>query len=396
MTEKKSRRKMLQSDLVFDTAALLSENFPELSSSFRQLTEIAQSLDFNLYIPEIVLKELEERFMENTENAIHKMMNEHRKLKNIVQERFSLSVPEIGDIRKAYQDDVQKLITRNKLIIIPMPSIKAEELIDRAVKRVPPFEREDKGFRDAMIIESIIEHGTKERISHFVFVSFDKIFEDNAVSTYARSKGVELHIEKRIADVNENVFKLLDDVRQEAIKERERRGISFLTIKKAEINEFLKNNFETDEYDIGNLPGTPLNMIGVKLASIESAAIEDKEDKKRGISFEGKVEVTMLVRSLGLELAPKPAKRFKMGDTDSSEAGTHTLYDLFSFPSTGSFGKTIRVKKTLEVKGEVEIELDGEEYVNLRIIYIRPRPPHFGALLGMNYSQGWDIEDISS
>jgi len=68
-------------------------------------------------------------------------------------------------------------------------------LIDKAVRRIPPFEGKDKGFKDAMIIESVIEYPVSTKTNNFVFVSSDKIFEDEAIAIVAKSKGIVLVLE---------------------------------------------------------------------------------------------------------------------------------------------------------------------------------------------------------
>lgn len=102
-------------NLIFETSALFSENFPELSASFRQLIEIAELLKINLYIPEIVIRELEQKFMDNTEESLNKIKNEHKKLKKIVQDNFTLSVPNLEDIHILYKEEVQNIIKSYKL-----------------------------------------------------------------------------------------------------------------------------------------------------------------------------------------------------------------------------------------------------------------------------------------
>ena len=367
---------MSKYNVVFDTSALLSENFPEMSASFRQLFETAESLNINLYIPEIVIRELEQKFMDKTDESINKIKNEYKKLKKIVQDKFDLSAPKLEDIRVVYAKEVQNLINSNKLRIIPMPSIKADELIDKAIKRVPPFEGADKGFRDAMIIESIIAYGVSNKIKNFVFVSFDKIFENGEIAMAAKSKGIGFHLEKRISDVNEMIFKLLGQVEQKFIKEREKRAIALLKTEEDEINEYLKTNFEITEYDISGLHGIPLRMLEVKLVNIESAVLEEKEDNKIGISFEAKVTVTMLVRSFGLGFGLPEVRRFKIGESGATEIDYKRLLDYaFKAPDVSSFMQPVEVKKTIniKVKGEIEVELVEKEYKNFRIIYIRPQ-----------------------
>lgn len=377
-------------NLVFDASALISENFPEISSSFRQLIEIADLLKINLYIPEIVVKELEQKFIDDTETSINKIEREHKKLKKIVQDKFDLSVPKLRDIQVAYTEKVQYLIESHKLIIIPIPSINAVELIDRAVKRIPPFEGEDKGFRDAMIIESVIEYGVSNTIQSFVFIAFDKIFENGAIAEAAKSKGIDFRLEKSISDVNKELFDLLGTLQQEAIKEQEKRALALLKTKNDEINEYLRTNFEIADYEIVGLHGIPLRLVDIELVNIESAVLEEKEDNRRGISFVAEVSITMLVRSFGLGFGVPRIRKFKIGEGESTEIDTKQLInDLLKAPSRSPLMQLVEEKHTIKVIGEIEVELVGGEYRDFRIIYIRSQPQTSLATwlaAGLNYS----------
>lgn len=238
-----------------------------------------------------------------------------------------------------------------------------------------------KGFRDAMIIESVIEYGVNNKINNFVFVSFDPIFEHVAIAMEARAKGIELYLEKRVNDLDEKIFKLLDEILQETIKEREKRALTFLKTKEDEINEYLKTNFEISEYDISGLYGIPLSMLKVKLVNIESAVIEKKEDNKKGISFEAEVAVTMLVQSFNV--GTPIVRKFKMGENVATEI-YHKQYhiqsidDIYKTSGMSSLMKPEEVEKTIKVKGEIEVEQIGDEYRNFKIVYIHPQQQSLG------------------
>lgn len=361
---------MYISNVVFDTEALFSENFPEMSASFRKLIELAGKLNIRLYIPEIVIRELEQKFIDGTEKSINGINSEYQKLKKIVQQKIDLSIPNLEVLKEVYVTEVQNLIKNNKLIIIPIPPANIGALIDKAVKRVPPFEGKDKGFRDAMIIESIIEYGVNNKIKTFVFISLDKIFEHEIVAKNARSKGIELYLQKRIKDINEKIFELVDQKLQEVIKEREKRALIFLKTQEDEINKYLKTNFEISEYDIGDLSGLPLSMIEAKLVNIESAAIEDKEDNKKGISFEAEVNLKMLMQPPSGYRQPI-IRTFKTGESEPIKSNHH--YYVTESLNVSSLIKPVVVEKTIKVKGEIEVEQVEGEYKNFRIIYIHPQ-----------------------
>src|SRR4030042_3721566 len=99
-------------NIVFDTSALMSENFPDLSAAFRQLSEFAETLEIKLYIPDIVLQELQQKFIDRTFDSINKIRGEHKKLKKFVQEKINIVFPEMDALALAYKQQVESLILK--------------------------------------------------------------------------------------------------------------------------------------------------------------------------------------------------------------------------------------------------------------------------------------------
>jgi len=175
-------------------------------------------------------------------------------------------------------------------------------------------------------------------------------------------------LEKSISDVNKKIFELLEKAEKQIIKEKEKRAIALLNTKKDDINEYLKTNFEISDYHIGYLSGYPLRMLDAKLKNIESAVLEEKDDKKTGISFEAEVEVTMLVRSLGyLGFGLQEVRKFRIGESESTEIVHKSIRDIIFDSAKMSFKMRPAEKKiTIKVKGEAEVELVEKEYKNFR------------------------------
>jgi hypothetical protein len=374
---------MILSNIVFDSSALISENFPDLSAAFHQLSKFASMLGIKLYIPDIVVRELEQEFIENTLSSIHKIKAEHRKLKKVVREKIDISVPDIETLISEYRTEVENLIKNNGLVIIPVPSLRACDLIDKAVRRIPPFEVRDKGFKDAMIIESICEYGLNNKIKEFIFVSFDKVFENKAIGTATKEQGITLIIEKTVENVNKTIFEMLNKMEQEAVKEQEKRVIAFLNTQRHEINQYIKTNFEVSLYDIDGLLGRAVSILDAKISDVTSAVWEKKDGGKIDISFNADVEVTFLVESVGIDIW---GKKLKIGEpyevkysrlTDISKV---EYVDFSDFLKNAGDLKKWEEKQLMKTKGEAEVEKADGEFRNFRVIFIRPLSKIFGEL----------------
>jgi hypothetical protein len=370
-------------NIVFDTSALMSENFPDLSAAFRQLSEYANTLGIKLYIPDIVLQELQQKFIDRTNDSFKKIQTEQRKLKKIVQERIIISLPQMDDLVLEYKREIDRIIQNINLIIIPMPSLSARELIDKAVRRVPPFEIGDKGFRDSMIIESIIEYGLNNNINKFMFVAIDKIFENQVIERVASEKGINLEVKRTVDEVNNTIFKVLNKMQKKLLKEKENRAIAFLNTKRNEIDQYIITNFEVPLYEISGLRGRAVSMLDAKIRDITSAVWEQADGDKIDISFNADVEVTFLLESLGIDIWGRTLKIEKPSEINYnslSDIAKATYGGLSDFLKNAGDSRQWEEKKLMKTKGEAEVEKANGELRNFRIIFVRPLSKIFGEL----------------
>lgn len=365
-------------NIVFDTSALMSENFPDLSAAFHQLSEFAEILEIKLYIPDIVLQELQQKFIDRTSDAFNKINTEHRKLMRFVQGKIDISLPKMDNLGLEYKKHVESLISNKKFIIIPMPSITASELIDKAVRRFPPFEVGDRGFRDAMIIESIFEYGHNNKINSFTFVSNDKIFEKQEIVILAKEKGIYLEITKTVDEINKIIFELLNKTQKKLLKNKEKWAIDFLNTKRNEIDQYLITNLELAKHDISDFLISPVALLSAKLIKVTSAVLEEKDDKKIAISFNADVNISASVRSLGLVKSGDEKRTYKIGE--NIELDSPLIIDSIMNADALFMQPTVNKNFPVKTKGEVEFEKIDNEYKNFRIIFIRPEPKLSGLL----------------
>jgi len=127
-------------------------------------------------------------------------------LEKVIGHNLAISV-EI--LRDRIADKINTTIKENKLNVIPLDTSKVnlDELIDRSVKRLPPFEmpgEKEKGFRDAVIANTFfqeVENSPKtQKVCRLVFVSGD-------------SKIREYILDKTDSSSNVRILESMDDLK---------------------------------------------------------------------------------------------------------------------------------------------------------------------------------------
>jgi predicted nucleic acid-binding protein len=148
-------------------------------SFINTLTFIADFVDVHLYVSEIVRLEHKEDFKRQAKTAIKKAEEYLHFLKtdeSITRRTTDAAIEEYHDTA------FQELLEKHQITLIPYSNLSNEDfqkMILNAVRRNPPFEEQDKGFRDCCILRSyinFIKENKLERQNNFL-LSADHIFK---------------------------------------------------------------------------------------------------------------------------------------------------------------------------------------------------------------------------
>ena len=189
--------------LIFDTNVLFQTyekkaNFTAFSfnATYENVIDMINQLDIYdqviLAIPSVVWSEMEKQIIEKHDELLllykktitRKLFPEYS-----VHENTEINYPEyIKDKITAYKDDLSSGL--NKVIELPIASNSCfDSIVNRAFNKLPPFEgkdkKSDKGFKDALLWESVLEFASKHSNSNIIFYSKDNIFGELLLKEFA-------------------------------------------------------------------------------------------------------------------------------------------------------------------------------------------------------------------
>lgn len=174
--------------IVFDTNMLYNSTTKYGDFSFNKnidlfinfLKEEELTDKCSILIPRVVIDELKQQQKEH-------FYEDYKKIQDLLKQQGDLcSVVWNIDIDK-YESYIESIIKnyiiQKKVEIIDVCSEKAfKKILEKALKKNPPFEgvekKSDKGFKDAVIWQSLIEYSIQYGGS-YIFYTSDKIFLDN-------------------------------------------------------------------------------------------------------------------------------------------------------------------------------------------------------------------------
>ncbi len=198
--------------IFFDTNILYvsgdkGEDFSEfsLNNVYNDLTDFIERNDFEgvkIFIPKIVLEELSFQKRKRYPESLKTLKNHFKDFDKLPG--FIFQAPDDFDYDPYLYQRIEEYTARMGIDILPYPSNERfNYLIKRAVEKRPPFKGKDtisdKGFKDAINWESILEFARSHECENYLLYSKDQDFSEeleiefNAIT----SKRIKVIREKR-------------------------------------------------------------------------------------------------------------------------------------------------------------------------------------------------------
>lgn len=191
--------------LIFDTNALFQAyekkaDFTSFSfnATFDNVIDMINQLDIynqvTVAIPSVVWNEMEKQIVEKHDELLLTYRNTITKKifpEYSIQENPEINYPEYIKTKIVeYKEEISRGL--NKVIELPIASNnRFESIINRAFSKLPPFEgkekRSDKGFKDALLWESVLEFALKHSKSKIIYYSKDNAFGEFLLKEFAEN-----------------------------------------------------------------------------------------------------------------------------------------------------------------------------------------------------------------
>lgn len=191
--------------LIFDTNALFQAyekkaDFTTFSfnATFENVIDMINQLDIysrvNVAIPSVVWSEMEKQIIEKHDESLlsyKSTISKKRFPEYSVCENHTINYPEYIKTKiEEYKKEISGGL--NKVIEIPIASNnRFESIINRAFAKLPPFEgkdkKSDKGFKDALLWESVLEFALTHSNSKIIYYSKDNAFGEVLLKEFAEN-----------------------------------------------------------------------------------------------------------------------------------------------------------------------------------------------------------------
>lgn len=173
--------------VVLDSNIIIADFWLE-STNFKLLFESAKKGDIKIYIPEVVFDEVLNKYGKRLEDSKSKIESELKAFNRLSKKNEVNPVNQklIDSSTSEYKEHLLRVINDNSIEVIEYPKTDHKFLARKAIKKLKPFNPNEKGYRDSLIWENIKELLTDNEIAvsqpELVFVSNN--YKDFATSEY--------------------------------------------------------------------------------------------------------------------------------------------------------------------------------------------------------------------
>jgi predicted nucleic acid-binding protein len=138
-------------------ANIIIADFRFNSTDSKILLESSKKGNIDLYVPEIVLDEVFNKFEERLAEAQSKTDKELSVIKKITNTKVKNKINEdfIDEKVTEYKKYIYNLFDKNNVEILKYPNVPHKKIVYKAIKKIKPFNTNEKGYRDALIWENI-------------------------------------------------------------------------------------------------------------------------------------------------------------------------------------------------------------------------------------------------
>jgi hypothetical protein len=149
--------------IYLDSEPLIAALWPRVSRELENLFIVASMNKVEVFVPKPVEAEMQARFARDLDDSIQQTKSSVAKLSKSTSRAGvtlakALDLPSLDTVVINYEKSSDKAKTKWNVKSLPFTLRSPESLFQMAIERRGPFEWEKKGFKDAVIVLSVIDH----------------------------------------------------------------------------------------------------------------------------------------------------------------------------------------------------------------------------------------------
>ena len=265
---------------------------------FAELLELRKLLKFDIAVSHVSWLEFLRKRKTQVSECISKVQQLRSSLEKLGQDPNDLKGIEdrLGVLDKNLTSVYEKKLSDLGIRILPLAKVDPEVLLRMSIENIPPFEEpHEKGFRDSLIMFSILEAIKGHPDLNAFVVSEDKLFTKGMLAKQDEY-GTVVNVIGDIEKVNIHILGLVDAVlRTQRSKEKQEAKELLLKYRTA-LEKAIQNIREFSVWEIPNTSGGAVQRIlSFEFNDVNSATWKTRTENSATILFSLKCTLTALV-----------------------------------------------------------------------------------------------------
>lgn len=340
------------------------------SAELIQLKKLCGELGIKMFIPKVALDEFVSVRKQGILGQIDRIENQLTNMAVFAGSKPSISWPGNSKlspekIEKYFKEKVTELGL--KVVQTPTPKISLDLLLDMSIKKIRPFEEKgEKGFRDTIILFTVLEKAKELGKGLHLLIVNDAVFQHNDIYVRARSENVDLLVLSPISDTITEINKYLKTARRKYYEKEEDILKEFLNQHKQEIMTYIREQGTFSPYFLAGNESLGSNIKKIKeIDFIKFVKITPGFLPQRTTRGKVKISFTIGLKFLLVEkIVPLPSTRFF---SPTSEAPEEIAFQYPKFITQEETLVSYRTSFETFFKYEEPREQEREIYKNIFI-----------------------------
>lgn len=160
-------------NIFIDTSVIYTDPFWKRNFS-RQLINAAKLKRLNIFISDVVIRELRKNYKSQLETEIANLTKVERTLDKLLSTKHALNKPDIEKHLKEFDRFYKELFTEPNIIKLDCNKNFFDDILERAIQEIKPFSKGKAEFKDAVIWTTYYSHAKKELLQNCHFLTNNK------------------------------------------------------------------------------------------------------------------------------------------------------------------------------------------------------------------------------
>lgn len=323
--------------IYIETTALIQLGQRLENVDFERLLQLKDSAGFRIYISEVSLLEFVRKRKKDLNNFTTACSSAQRILEN-----HGRSIPAVGTALEKVNDYLANIDAHYRdraraigIEVLPLAPVSIDRLLKMSIECVPPFEQaeddsKEKGFRDSLILFSILESMKNYPKDPAMVITQDKLLS-KALTVQASELGATVIVVSNLEEATTHVARTLTEAEQTRMRQESLDAIEKLNPYRDDISKKIAEIREITDRDLAQgfrwglemkefeQEGLYIRYVrSIRFERVDSAIWKGKDTSTPLILFRCLCGVTLVIPAPYRVTPSTEPRRFKIGETPST------------------------------------------------------------------------------